>query len=172
MGAGDGELKKEFAYDVYPNNIVDTLVDVSLTYLNTSNKLKAWTNGLTYVQAFDKNQMFYPAFHTIFETEESVLTGEIFVQICCNVKTQAEKVWRMFTGRSDLTNEQFIKNTTKAMQKLVSKSKYTNRVLVESQAIITPADANRGNVWQMRNTVYGNVAKTVQQATIVAKRMP
>lgn len=165
MGASDGILKPEFSYDSKGGNIIENMKDVSLAYLPQATKSKAWNGGLIYCQSFDMHRNFFPSTHTVYETDESVLTGDIFVQICCDLKLKAEQVWRIMTNNSDLTPAQFAEEATKEMEKLVY-GKYGTRVMVKPVVTFTPADTTRGYSWTMTVNVYGNVPKTVQQTAI------
>jgi hypothetical protein len=170
MGAGNGVFKTEFKYDEYPGNQVDTLKDISLPNITNSTKKKLWDGGINYCQTYDERKMFYAGLHTVYPEQQSVLTGDCYVHICCDIKRQSEKVWKMLTGISTLSDEQFIAKSDALLTKF-TEGNYDDRVRIRPKTFFTAADKVNGSSWVQTATVYGRVAKTVNQVTIVSKRL-
>ena len=170
MGADNGVLKGEFKYDEYPLNKVDTLQYISSPDMTNLLKGKLWDNGVNYCQTFDEEKMFYAGMHTVYQEQRSVLTGDCYVHICCDVKRQSEKVWKMLSNDSTLSNAQFITESNKLLVKL-TEGRYDDRVTITPTTVFTAEDSNNGYSWTQTVTVAGRVPKTVNQVTIVSKRL-
>jgi hypothetical protein len=170
MGAADGKLKRGLGYDIAPYNQLLTFKDVSGSYLKQSIKKKLWDNGVNYVQYFDMYTLHYPAFHTAYPIQNSVLTSEIVMEICVDVTKQAEHVWRLLTGDTQLTEAQFIDESNRIFRELTD-GKYDDRVILIPRTTFTPADEARGYSWEFTVEVYANVMKTVSVINLITRRM-
>jgi hypothetical protein len=170
MGADNGVFKGEFKYDEYPLNKVDNLKYISSPHMTNLLKSKLWDSGINYCQTFDESKMFYAGMHTVYPEKRSVLTGDCYVQICCDVKRQSEKVWKILSNNSDLTQAQFIVESNKLLLKFTD-GRYDDRVQITPKTTFTADDKNNGFSWTQTVTIAGRVPKTVNQVTIVSKRL-
>lgn len=168
-GAGNGILKHGFAYNVQPLSQIQFMRDLTNTFLTRDAKTAAWSAGLTYAQSMDRKTFFYPAMQTVYPEDNSVLSGEIFMQICCDITRQSELVWKLMSGNDTLTEAQFSEESDKLLLKQVA-GRYDNRVTVVPNTYFTEADSARGYSWTQEVSVYGQVPRTVAQITLVTKR--
>ena len=97
------------------------------------------------------------------------MTGDIFMQICTDIEKRIAMTWRIITGDSKLKRNQFIENSNRVFNGLVA-GLYDGRVKIIPVTTFTPVDDARGYSWHFNAKVYGNVPKTVKQATITAYR--
>lgn len=169
MGAGDGGMKPGLGYDVSPANQITSMKNLSNTFLNLNARFQVWAAGLNAVQSFDRRTYFFPDIQTVYGISNSVLTGDMLMQICCDVEKQSQIVWRQLTGNSNLTEAEFIKASNDLLTSLVA-GKYDNRVIITPNTYFTQADAARGYSWTLDVTIYGNVPKTVAIVNIITQR--
>ena len=169
IGAGIGIMKPGLGYDISPANQVTLLKKLSSNFLNVYAKNQVWATGLNFAQSFDRRTYFFPGLQTIYTIQNSVLAGELFMQICCDVEKQSEIVWRLLSGNSSMTEAQFIQASNRLLLELTN-GKYDNRVIIVPNTYFTPADEARGYSWTLDVTVYGNVPKTVSTVNVITKR--
>lgn len=170
MGAANGQMKGEYAYDDYPNNVVKFLTSLNNTYRSDNVKHKNWAAGLIWAQSNDMRSDFIPATQTVYDDDTSVLNDDITMQICCDVSSLIFYVWRELTGNGKLTKTQFIERSNRRILEL-TKDRYDGRVVIQPDTYFTPADDANGYSWNCRVHVYANKSKTVAAATVVTHRM-
>ena len=169
LGASSGFMKTGLGYDIAPANQVTVMKKLSNTFLNLNAKNQVWAAGLNSAQSFDRRAYFFPALQTVYGIQQSVLTGEMLMQICCDVTKQSQIVWRLLTGNSNLTEAQFIKRSNELLLSLVD-GRYDNRVIIVPNTYFTAADQARGYSWTLDVTVFGNVPKTVATVNVITQR--
>ena len=169
LGAGSGKMKSDLGYDIGGAKVVSTMKNLTNTFLRESVKVQVWLAALNYAQSFDMKTYFFPALQTVYPLQQSVLTGEILMQICCDVEKQSQIVWRLMSGNSDLSDAEFIKESDRLLLELVD-GRYDNRVIISPNTYFTAADVVRGYSWVQDITVYGNVPNTVGVVNVITKR--
>jgi hypothetical protein len=169
MGAGEGKMKTQFAYDVSPYNRVETMINVNHPWKPDRVRSKDWELGLNWVQHADRSQLFFPALQTVYDDDTSVLNSDINMLICVDVAKQSEEVWRRMTGNTTLTNAQFIDKCNAELLKLVE-GRYDNRVVIVPNTYFTEADEARGYSWTMDVAVYMNNMRTVGVLNVITRR--
>ena len=169
LGASSGFMKTGLGYDIAPANQVTVMKKLSNTFLNLNAKNQVWAAGLNSAQSFDRRAYFFPALQTVYGIQQSVLTGEMLMQICCDVTKQSQIVWRLLTGNSNLTEAQFIKRSNELLLSLVD-GRYDGRVIIVPNTYFTAADQARGYSWTLDVTVFGNVPKTVATVNVITQR--
>ena len=170
MPSGVGAMKAGLGYDIAPANQLYSMKHLSTTFLTLNAKNQFWAAGLNSAQSFDRRTYFFAALQTVYGIQQSVLTGEMLMQICCDIEKQSEIVWRLMTGNSSLTEAQFIDQSNKHLLELTN-GKYDNRVIIVPNTYFTAADEARGYSWTLDVTVYGNVPKTVATVNVITKRI-
>jgi len=168
-GAGNGSLKPGLSYNLSPYNQISSMKKITNTYLTKIAKNTIWGEGINYCQSFDMHSYFYPAIQTVYGIQNSVLTSEVFMQICCDIEKQSERVWYELTGNDKDSPAVFIKKSNDRLIELTD-GKYDNRVKITPNTYYTPADSARGYSWTQDITVEGNVMKTVASINIIVKR--
>lgn len=170
-GAGTGILNNAKSPDVNPNNVVTKLRDVNLTFKTETVRNKDWSNGLIWVQSFDhEDALFYPAMQTAYPYDTSVLNSVPTGIICVELEKVCDRVWRMLSGRSDLTNEQFIQRSNELITSY-TENRFGQRVTVVPDTYMTAQDTARGYSWSCRVKLYAGGMKTVGTFTIEAHRI-
>ena len=169
FGAGSGKAKAGKAYNIFPANIVTSLTHISNTSLTLVADTAVWSGGGNVCQTYDRRSNFWPTTQSIYSTPSSVVNNEIFMQICCDIKSVSDMVWKQLSGTDNLTNSEFAKESNILFSQMV-KGKYDDKVICVPNTYFTASDVARGNTWTMDVTVYGNVAKTVGQVNIITKR--
>lgn len=169
MGAGNGIWNSGFGFDEAPTNQVSRFRDVNSTYKSASVKSNDWTNGLCWVQFFDRRTLFWPAFQTVYDDDTSVLNSAANMMICVEIEKICERSWRQLTGNSKLTVEQFIERSNLLITNM-STNRFDDRVVVVPETYITDADDARGYSYSCKVHLYLNNMKTVGTFTVVAHR--
>lgn len=168
-GSGDGVMKGRFAADVTPNNKVKLIKGMQTTWKSDQNRIKDWDNGLVWAQSYDTRSDFYAGMQTVYRDDTSILNSLINMLICVEVQKINFRVWREFTGRSDLTPAQRADRINRRVLELV-KDRFDERVVIVPDTYETKYDEQRGYSETCKVHVYGNNMKTVTSFTVVAHR--
>lgn len=169
MGASNGKFKPRTGYDISPTNHVTMLTNVNVPYKPAKVRNKDWDAGLVWVQSFDRRSLFYPGIQTVYSEDTSVLNSDINMLIMTECEKVCARVWRELTGRSDLTNAQFIERSDLLIEQKTN-GRFNDRVVIVPETFMTEDDETRGYSWSCRIHVYANNMKTVGTFTVVARR--
>lgn len=170
MGSNDAILVSGKAFDQFPANVVSSLRDVNIPYKPVKVRNTDWSNGLTWVQQFDATRLFYPGMQTVYDDDTSVLNGLITMAIAAYCEKIVVQTWKQLTGRSDLTNDQFIERSNLLIADAV-KNRFDDRVTIVPDTYFTSSDDARGFSWSCKVNIYANVMKTVGTYTLVTRRL-
>lgn len=169
MGAANGYMSPNDAFDSAPGNIVRDFKNHNATFKPAQARNQDWQNGLVFAQNFDRNSIFWPGLQTIYDDNTSILNSFFNMAICCNLTRIGERAWRMFTGNSKLTNEQFVRRVDEYIVAQTN-GRYDDRGTITPKSYYTAGDEARGYSWHTDITFAGQGMKTVETLTIVAKR--
>jgi hypothetical protein len=169
MGASNGVWKPGLAFDVAPQNQVSMFTDINVTFTPVSVRNKDWAAGLVWVQSYDRKSFFFPAFKTVYDNDTSVLNSLATAAVFVELTKVGERVWRDFTGRSDLTNSQFAERIDKAIVEKVT-GRFDDRFVIVPQTYYTLADEARNYSFTTTVKVYANGMKTVMTFNLEARR--
>lgn len=169
MGAGDGKWKSEYTMDVNPNNVIDTMYDVNITYVPTSARLRNWEVGLNWVQRFDRERFFIPALHTVYSDNTSVLTHFLTPFVICTLQKIIDKAHRQFTGNAKIPAKVLPGKVNEFVLREVS-GKFDGRFIIRPNAYLSDADVTRGFSWSLPIDIGANNMPTVMTAWINAYR--
>lgn len=169
LGAGNGKIGNTLRYTETPYNKLRFVSDLSSTYFPEPLRQKVWDVGACYAQYSDRKQLFIPGWKTAYPHPNSVLTAELFMQICVDVQKMSMKVWAMLTGNHSLTSAEFAEESDKQFNILVA-GKYDGLVTVVPNTRYTPLDEANGFSWVQDVVVYGNVMKTVAEINVITRR--
>jgi len=169
-GAGTGNMREGADIDVSPNNRVELVKDLNVKFFNERTQSDLWENGATYTLSYDRRSQYYPALHSVYNDDTSVLISPITVSICCDVMRLVRRVHAELSGNAKLTRPQFIERCDNLVLQLVE-GRYNDRVVVVPETYFTEADDQRGFSWHCRVTVYANNPKTVMIFDLETRRM-
>lgn len=170
MGAGSGVMADGRGFDIFPNNQVTILRDVSNSYKTDRQRQRDWDAGMVWAQSFNRRSVFYPAVQTVYLDDTSILNSAINMFIAAELEKVCAEVWKNLTGNAKLTSEQFIERSNDLITNLTS-NRFDGRVIIVPETFYTAADTARGYSWSCRINMYGNNMKTVGTFTVVARRM-
>lgn len=170
MGAGNGRWTPGASFNSEERNIVTLFENVNITYQNDTTYDNEWDSGLIWVQNFDRQSLFYPAFQTAYPDDTSVLNSIFTVFAACELERVGQAVWRSLSGRDDLTNDQLIDLANRKVNQMVE-GRFDNRYVIVPEAFVTEADVQRGYSYGMNIHLYANNMKTVMNFTVVAHRL-
>ena len=160
MGAGTGQWDGTKIFDNYPGNSLEYLIDPSPAFIPGGIKPTLWNDGLVWVQPYDRTSYHIPAIQTIYDNDTSVLNNFFVMMALTQLTKSSDRIWRKFTGTSNMDNNQFIEAVNAAAAEDL-KGKFAGIVTVISECIITEEDEARGYSWRLVHKLYGNNMKTV-----------
>lgn len=169
MGAGDGAMKSEFAFDDRTRNSVSAVINPSHTYLSMGLKDQYWDLGINYVQYRDRSDLFWPAYQTVYSDDTSVLNSDILTSALVNIKKNMNYHWAINTGDSRLTKDQFAERSDEDFGDLVE-NKYDDRFDLTWATVFTPDDSIRGYSWTLDVEAASDPSRTVGQYNLTATR--
>ena len=169
-GSGDGRLKGRYSPDVDPNNRVKLLRDLNCTWKPTRVRNKDWDNGMIWFQSYDHLSLFCPALQTVYKDDTSILNSLLNMVICVEVQKVCFRVWRQFTGRSNMSNLQYEEASDAAITE-GCRGRFDERVVIVPETYHNTRDTQMGYKSSANVHVYGNNMKTVAEFTVVAHRL-
>lgn len=170
MGASNGVWKSSAVMDSWPNTRVKMFKNINVTNMPASARNSDWAIGLNWVQAYDTQNCFFPAIHTVCDNDTSIFTS--FVTMACAVELQkvGMRTWRDFTGNITLTSDQFIDRVNRKVEERTI-GRFCDLFKIVPECLITSADAQRGYSWTLPITLYANNMKTVMTLDVRGRRM-
>lgn len=172
MGSADGIWRNEYAFDENPRNI-DTFFDpetVNVTYQSPQVYNESWKAGAIWVQFFDRQSLFFPAFQTVYPDDTSVLNNLFTVMACSYLERVAEIVYRKLVGNGKFNTQKFAEESDKEITEL-TKGRFDDRFVIIPKTTFSANDILRGYSWETVIDIYSNNMKTVNTTKIVARRM-
>lgn len=85
----------------YPGSLNLLFKDLNWTPVRLDFKNKLWGGGINYCQYYDRTQLHYPAFRSVYPYETSKLIDFEFVYVCCFIKQIARTIGMQFTGSDE-----------------------------------------------------------------------
>lgn len=172
MGASNGSWKKQYMFDENPYNVIELMdpnkFNVSFTPVSVRNS--DWTNGLNWAESFSLSSCFVPALQTVYDDDTSILNSVITALCACNLQWFGEHTWRMFVGRSGLTNDQFLSEVGKYYNSLVE-GKFADRYTIVAKPYMTADDLQRNYAWHLNTDLAGPGMKTAQRFSLTTYRI-
>lgn len=170
MGAGSGRWDPAEAFDASPKNIVTLFEDINQTYRPAGVAAKDWSQGLNYVQSFDRNRYFWAAFQTVYDNKSSPLNSLINMFTYIEMEKVCERNWRrMSGGNAKLTPEQFIERSNADILRDIG-DRFDGRYIFVPRTYFTDLDTELGYSYSCDIEVYSNPQYLVGTYTIVARR--
>lgn len=169
MGAGTQIWDTSAKPDVYPNNEIRFMKNVTNAYKPENVRAQDWANGLIWAQSSGRRSLFFPAMQTVYDNDTSVMNSLIVAMIAADLNKVADRVWRDLTGRTDLSPAQFLERSDEAIVRY-TRNKYDGRVIIEPRTFFTNVDEVLGYSWSTEIKFYAPTMRTVNYVTIVADR--
>jgi hypothetical protein len=171
MGAGNGRWVNGQNFDGAPGSIVESMTDVSITWVPASVRNRNWDVGLNWVQAYDVDgSYFFPAFKTVYNDDTSVLNSFTLAMAICYLNKVAHACWREYSGKDSLTNAQLIQRVNDFVNDRVN-NKFDGRYVIKPDAQVTDMDVLRGFSWTLPIKIYAPNMKTVMTTYVQAYRI-
>ena len=168
MGASNGRWNPQRRFDEGESKIVTLMRNVNLTSKTAAAYDQSWTNGLVWVQHWDRRRFFYNNFQTVYPDATSILNTFVNMMACVQLEKIAFRIWASLTGTT-MSDSQLIETSDRMLRDAIV-DLFDGRVRIEPETYLTPADIASGNSWSARFHVYGNVAKGPATTTIVTHR--
>lgn len=170
MGASDGKWKSTEKPDGDPGSIIEKLVDINMVFVPDSVKNRYWDVGLNWIQRFDRERFFIPAYRTVFPDDTSVMTSAITALGYCTLNKIGHAAWRSYSGVSYLTNLQLCERVNDFVSSR-TKDIFDNRFVIVPRATVTDLNKARGFQWTLPIGLGAAGMKTVQTLYVQADRV-
>lgn len=168
-GAGNGVWNSDYAFDDGDNKRETMFKDVNNTYQSRAVYNKSWDAGMIWVQQYDRNSLFFPAYQTAYPDDTSVLNSLPVLIAISYLERVCEMVWRELTGNGRFEPDQFCERSNELILEY-TRGRFDNRFTIVPRTFYTRADEQRGYSWSTEIELYANNSRTVGSFTIVAKR--
>lgn len=168
-GAGNGIWNSDYAFDDGDNKRETMFTKVNNTYQSRAVYNKSWDAGMIWVQNYDRQSLFFPAYQTAYPNDTSVLNSLTVLIAVCYLERVCEIVWRKLTGNGRYENAQFLERSNELILD-ETRGRFDNRFTIVPNTMYTKADEARGYSWSTEIAIYANNSRTVGTFTIVAKR--
>jgi len=116
----------------YPFSINTLFKELNWYPVRLDFKNKLWGGGINYCQYYDRSQLQYPAFRSVYPYETSKLIDFEFVYICCFIKQISREIGMQYTGSDEqksLRHFKIQKSVSTAINKILN-GKYPFEVTV------------------------------------------
>lgn len=170
MGAGDGKWKSDYLFDKAPNNIITMFDDVSIGFTPAQQRNKDWDVGLNYPLSYNRASMYFPALKSVYDDDTSVLNSFFTIMACVEIQKVGERVHRMYSGSTKLTDAQLIEQVNEKVTQL-TEGRFAGMYQIQPAAFISEADGARGFSWTLPIRLYANNMKTAMNLYIQTYRM-
>jgi hypothetical protein len=169
-GAANGEWKSASRFDVDDGRKVKLFTNLNVATRTDDTRDANWVIGLVTPESSDRKQYYFPAFQTVYDRDDSVLNSFTTMLAIADLQMIGEETRIKFSGRSDLSNLEFVDEVNKFMAKKIA-GRYDNRFIIQAQAFITAEDEARGFSWTTKITIGAPGMKTVQTLSIEGQRI-
>lgn len=169
-GAANGEWKSASRFDVDDGRNVKLFTNLNVNTRTDDTRDANWVIGLVTPESSDRKQYYFPAFQTVYDRDDSVLNSFVTMLAIADLQMIGEETRRKFSGRSDLSNLEFIDAVNKYMAARIA-GRYDNRFIIQANAYITAQDEARGYSWTTNITIGAPGMKTVQTLSIEGQRI-
>lgn len=168
-GAGDGYWKNQYAIDNESNRIDDLFRDIDITYQPSGAYDKSWAAGMIWVQNFDRNSVFFPAYQTVYSDSTSILDNLLVIVAASYIQRVGEEVWRELVGNGSYGKLKFLEESNRKISERTN-NRFDNRFTVIPDTYYTEADEQRGYSWSTVARLYADPTNLVNQFTIESYR--
>ncbi len=169
MGAGTGIWNSTYNFDSGENAKITMFTDINVKFTPGSVRNKDWSNGLNWVEAFQRKTTYFPASKTVYDNDTSVLTSIFTALICGQIQAIGNQVRKEFSGSSKLSDLELVDKINKRVIEL-TEGRFDGRVTIIPKCYITKADAARGYSWTLPIEVYAENMKTVGTISVESYR--
>lgn len=168
-GASSGKMSMTAQMDDENNNKVDLIYNLNVQEFDDTMAKQLWSAGVTYVRAADMRTYYFPAYHSVYDSDTSVLTSPITGGIACDCVRVGHMAHQSVSGNAGLSSDQLIQ---KCNERLVSlfKDRYGDRVVIVPSTYLTEEDQNNGYSWSTDIAVYANNSPNVMNLNVITRR--
>lgn len=172
MGASDGRWKSGLSFDHArrrPGSMVEKFRDINVTFTSDRVRNADWANGLIWVQNYDRDQQFFPAWQTVYDDDTSVLNSFFTMMACVELEKVGFRTWQDYSGADSMDNPVLKKNVEQDIVD-ATKDRFDNRYLIYPEVYFTDADIERGYSWTTKIHIGAHGMKTANSLIIESHR--
>lgn len=158
---GGVKWNKNLIFDSGGKNLITNYSDVYPKRVPKGIIADLWNIGLIWPENYDTETKFFPAMHSVYDKDTSVLSN-FYAGIALTVDNNiASSVWRKYTGTVTMTPSEFTAVVEKEMNRKLN-GVFDGVITASAKAMITDFDAQNGFSYTIASILGGNVMKTVQ----------
>ncbi len=172
MGAANGRWRSGQSFSragTTPGSIVELFRKINVTFTSDRVRNTDWANGLVWVQNYDRDRQFFPAFQTVYQDDTSVLNSFFTMMATVELEKAGFRSWLNYTGDDKLTAAELKKNVVDDIN-LDIKDRFDNRFILIPEVKFTAADIARGYSWTTIIHIGAQGMKTANTLTIESHR--
>lgn len=170
-GAGNGFWDRTNAIDSETGKIDELFKNINITYQPSTAYDKSWQAGMNWVQNFDRDSVFFPAYQTVFKDSTSILDSLLTIVAASYVQRVGEIVWRKLVGNNLLGKRKFLEKSDSEIINL-TKNKFDGRFDIVPVTEYTGTDELLGYRWTTTVGMYGDVPNLLNNFRIETYRRP
>ena len=158
---GGVKWNKNLIFDSGGKNLITNYSDVYPKRVPKGIIADLWNIGLIWPENYDTETKFFPAMHSVYDNDTSVLSN-FYAGIALTVDNNiASAVWRKYTGTVTMTPSEFTAAVEKEMNAKLN-GVFDGVINASAKAMITDFDEQNGFSYTVASILGGNVMKTVQ----------
>lgn len=161
LGASSGRWVSGAAYDqTDEGSVCEILYDFSRLWTPNSVRYRFWDAGINWWGHKSREQVFCPAFRTVYDDDTSLLTADTFAMALIFANRVNDRSWRAHAGKTGIEAPVFLKRITDFINGETN-GRTDGRYPMEPVPTITAQDNARGYSWHSGIRVFGDPMRTV-----------
>lgn len=172
MGASNGRWKTGQSFSragTTPGSIVELFRNINVTFTSDRVRNTDWANGLVWVQNYDRDRQFFPAFQTVYDDDTSVLNSFFTMMATVECEKAGFRSWLNWVGDDKELDSVFKRTIEKEINDDL-KDRFDNRYILIPEVSFTDADKARGYSWTTVIHIGAHGMKTANTLTIESHR--
>lgn len=172
MGASNGRWKTGQSFSragTTPGSIVELFRNINVTFTSDRVRNTDWANGLVWVQNYDRDRQFFPAFQTVYDDDTSVLNSFFTMMATVECEKAGFRSWLNWSGDDKTHSAEFKRDIEKEINDDL-KDRFDNRYILIPEVSFTDADKARGYSWTTVIHIGAHGMKTANTLTIESHR--
>lgn len=166
--AGGTSFRSQYLFDRVPNNTFSLLGSINGLWAPASTRNKDWANGLCWPERVTRQQVYFPAAHTVYPDDTSVLTSALTALIICECQTVGMYCQKYFSGGN--YSKAVLKEKIETYCQNHLQKRFANLVTIDPECYFTDADNARGYSWTLVIRVAAGMMYTVETLYIESYR--
>jgi len=153
-GSSEGKWLTEYAFDIEPGHIIESMYDLSDDWASLSVRRRMWDIGINYHLTYNQERAMFPLVRSCYTGDDtSVLISAFNTRICATITRVVHQVWRDFVGAQKLGGDRLAAAINEKISEEL-KDAFDDLATVKPMAQIGDLDALRGTSISVPVEVY------------------